>query len=123
MISLNPPDKARGQAFLETLLGLTALLLVSFVGVLILLQGIGTLVALKWAAQNSLCIAQQKSVMECKLLTRQGLENYFGLSHVQVNTRTTRGIIHSEVDARIAGQAIIHGVYDLGPSEYKRVAR
>ena len=112
-----------GQAFLETLLGITALSMISLVGVVILLQGVGTLICIKWAAENSLCIAKQASANSCSSATTLALQKYFALKKIQVSSKIVRGIIHSNIQAMIAGHAVIQGSYDLGPSEYKRVSK
>jgi len=95
---------AMGQAFLETLISLVALVLVSLVGVLIILQGIGTLLISKWAAQNSLCVALQKNPGMCAQTTREELAKYFTFKKIIVSTKVVRGVIHSDVQGWIAGR-------------------
>src|SRR5437868_1433705 len=93
-------SKARrqmGQAFLETLLGMTVLILTSFVGVVLILQGIGTLLASKWAAQNSRCIAIGREVEDCKKTCINEMESHFAFTKVRVTSRIFRGVIHSEI--------------------------
>lgn len=123
MIFSKALQRATGQSFIETLLGMTALILISIVGLILLLQGLGTLLAIKWSAQNSRCIATGESIDVCRRRTRAQLENDFAFSRVNVTSRIFRGVIHSEVSAMVVGQACIHGAYDLGPSEYKRVSK
>jgi hypothetical protein len=109
--------------------------IVLVIGTCITLHGFCSLLLTKWASKTSHCVAQSRPKEECIYETKKSLEKYFGFHGVKVQTRFTRGIIHSEIEAKLLSKIIINdhmespyiynplikGSYDLEPAEYKRV--
>jgi hypothetical protein len=115
-----------GQSFLETIIGAGLMLILLILGFIILLKGLGILVATKWAAENSHCIARSSLPDElaaqsrCAKKNSEYLQNHFAFQHVSTRARILHGVIHSDVDASLGGVTYVHGQYDLGASEYRR---
>lgn len=113
-------DRQRGQGVFETLGVMIIMLLVLIPAVLILFQALGSVILTKWASRNSHCLAQSRTQEECIKETIHSLNEHFAFRLVNVRVKKLRGIIHSDIEAKLLGQTI-KGSYDLGPSEYKRV--
>jgi len=120
-------SKRRGQTLIEVLVGLLVVLAVVFGSISIAIQCWGSLVLSRWAAFQSECVAtnwrQGRGVPpQCAEQTKKELKNSFGFREVTVLSSKIRGeIIHTEIKGRLPPSQISRAVYDLGPSEYKRV--
>lgn len=99
------------------------MVIVAVAGVSLVLRGLGHLIAKKWAAQNSRCVAMAALPLTCSKMTEEQLRSHFSFRDVKVRDSRRRGIIHSEIQARLLGGILISGRYDLEPSEYKRVQK
>jgi hypothetical protein len=110
----------QGQSFLEAIIGAGLMMILGVIATVILLKGFGTLVATRWAASHSRCLAKEVETLICENQTKHSLEKDFAFHHVLVRARILRGIIHSSIDGELAGFAHVHGQYDLTPTEYLR---
>ena len=113
----------KGQSFLETLTGLSLMTILAIAGFILLLKGLGIIIATRWASVNSHCISLKNSQDFCNQKTSKFLADRFAFHNTSVKSRLVHGIIHSSVDGSLGGLTRVHGQYDLGPSEYKRTSR
>ena len=116
-----PPVK--GQVLVEFLVGTGLMILLSVSAVLLLIGFFGKIMAVRWAQENSRCIAQTGDANRCEWLVRCKLKNRFHFKEVDVTDQILRGIIHTQIKARVIGPIKINANYDLGPGEYKRVSQ
>ncbi len=96
------------------------MLLVLVPCLILLLQGLGTVILTKWSSKHAHCLAQSRPEEKCTQETEVSLEKNFAFKHIKIKSKKFHGILHSEIDAKLLSRTI-RGSYDLEPSEYKRV--
>ena len=113
----------KGQSFLETLTVVSCMLIIALFLSVVLLRSFASILLTSWAAKQSRCAVVEKNPTVCAFDSKLQLQKYFSFRDVNVETKFLSGVIHSEIRARLLGQTLVSGSYDLGPSEYKRVSR
>ncbi len=109
------------QASIEGIICMLIVVAAVVGGTILVLNSIGTILATRWAASNSRCIAMGIDQNTCREQTSRALSSHFAFKKIQIHNRIWQGIIHTQIDAELMSHVAIKGQFDLGPSEYKRV--
>jgi hypothetical protein len=118
-MTFSKPRETTAQSSLETVIALSLLTGIALSGTGLLIQRMGTLVLVKWAALQSRCVAAGQDFHSCEALTRTQLRSWFAFKDIKIKTAERQGIVHTEINAVLVGP--VRARYDMGPSEYRRV--
>ena len=100
------------QTSIEACICLGVVLIVGIMTVAFILSGLGTLLATRWAASHSRCIAMGNNQEACTRQTSRELSSFFAFKKIEVHTRIWQDIIHTDIQAELVSQIPIRGAYD-----------
>ena len=116
-----------GQATLEVLMSGILIVTTSCMGLGLIIQGLGTVVATKWAAKNSRCVAVSKAYGPCESKVKKELVDYFKFKEpIDIQVTRPPGAIRTEIRGTLGPSLwsekglTVRGVYELYAFEYKQ---